>query len=120
MSEEKDIELLEDYIKSLKLTPEELLKNNEIIKFIEYKEIQAIENLINRVKELEKYEEYYKDMEEVNKKFIAVDKIKEKIEELEKEQKECILYKHSLNCEECMERCEIFSSIEVLKELMEE
>lgn len=52
---EKDLEILEDYIKTLKLTPEELLKNNEIIKFIEYKEIQAIENLINRVKELEDY-----------------------------------------------------------------
>ena len=30
-------------------------------------------------KELEKYKTYYEEMEEVNKKFIAVDKIKEKI-----------------------------------------
>ena len=112
---EEDLEILEAIVKV----------NRDYLKGIEnqtinQKEIQALDNLINRVKELEKYEEYYKDMEEVNKKFIAVDKIKEKIEELEKEQKECILYKHSLNCEECMERCEIFSSIEVLKELMEE
>ena len=31
--------------------------------------------------ELEKYKTYYEEMEEVNKKFIAVEKIKEKIEE---------------------------------------
>ena len=35
--------------------------------------------------ELEKYKTYYEEMEEVNKKFIAVDKIKEKIKECKKE-----------------------------------
>lgn len=48
-----DIEILEEYIKTLKLTPEELLKSDETIKFIGYKEIQAIENLIQRNKDLE-------------------------------------------------------------------
>ena len=35
------------------------------------------------IEELKKYEKYYEEMEEVNKKFIAVDKIKAKIEELD-------------------------------------
>lgn len=47
-------------------------------------ENQAIENLIKENKELKKYETYYKEMEEVNKKFIPKSKIKAKIEHLEK------------------------------------
>ena len=50
--------------------------------------INAINNALKQSKEIEelkKYEKYYEEMEEVNKKFIAVDKIKAKIEELKKQ-----------------------------------
>ena len=39
-------------------------------------------DLEKEIEELKKYEKYYEEMEEVNKKFIAVDKIKAKIEEV--------------------------------------
>lgn len=45
--------------------------------------------------------------------YIHKDKIREKIED---EQKECFLYKNGTKCEECMERCEV----EGFKELLEE
>ena len=48
--------------------------------------INAIDDALKQSKEIEelkKYEKYYEEMEEVNKKFIAVDKIKAKIEELD-------------------------------------
>lgn len=38
--------------------------------------------LRDKIEELKKYEKYYEEMEEVNKRFIAVDKIKAKIEEV--------------------------------------
>lgn len=61
-----NIEILEEYLKNLKLTPEELLKSDEIIKFIEYKEIQAIENLIQENKELkEVLEKVSKDLDNI-------------------------------------------------------
>lgn len=51
----------------------------------------AIEVVLNqltkqekKMNELEKYKTYYEEMEEVNKKFIAVDKIKERIEQTKK------------------------------------
>lgn len=125
----KDIEILEDYIKTLKLTPEELLKNNEIIKLIEYKEIQAIENLINRVKELEEKDELVKYCRGTLPKdtiaimmcnddfcrnfgndFIPKSKIKEKIEELEKLEK-------GFHFTGLITECE--TKIEVLQELLE-
>ena len=102
---EEDIKILEEYIKDLKLTPEELLKSNEVIKFIEYKEIKAIENLIARYKELDKIVKTYNtipndympndvkiviaDREYFNngilkENCIPKSKVKEKIEELEK------------------------------------
>ena len=49
----------------------------------------TIKNLIEiqskEIEELKKYEKYYEEMEEVNKKFIAVDKIKAKKEELQED-----------------------------------
>lgn len=75
---EKDIEILEDNKDMFIDTLYECYRQSAVKPFE-----KALENLINRVKELEKYEEYYRDMEEVNKKFIAVDKIKEKIEEVD-------------------------------------
>ena len=57
-----------------------------IIDFEEEKAIGVVLNLIEKqqkeIEELKKYEKYYEEMEEVNKKFIAVDKIKAKIEEV--------------------------------------
>ena len=44
--------------------------------------IELIEKQQKEIEELKKYEKYYEEMEEVNKRFIAVDKIKEKIEEV--------------------------------------
>lgn len=51
------------------------------------------------------YERYYEEMEEVNKKFIAVDKIKAKIEELKQK-------KYILSSRE--------SEIEILQSLLDE
>lgn len=42
---------------------------------------KVIEKQSKEIEELKKYQKYYEEMEEVNKKFIAVDKIKAKIEE---------------------------------------
>ena len=39
--------------------------------------VNLIEKQSKEIEELKKYEKYYEEMEEVNKKFIAVDKIKE-------------------------------------------
>lgn len=50
----EDIEILEAYLKELNLPElEELLAKDEIIKMIDYKEIQAIENLLTRYKDLD-------------------------------------------------------------------
>ena len=50
------------------------------------REIKIVLNLIEKqqkeIEELKKYEKYYEEMEEVNKRFIAVDKIKAKIEDI--------------------------------------
>ena len=52
-------------------------------------DLQILVNLIEKqskeIEELKKYEKYYEEMEEVNKKFIAVDKIKAEIEELQED-----------------------------------
>ena len=54
--------------------------------YVSYEDIGTLLNLIEKqskeIEELKKYEKYYEEMEEVNKKFIAVDKIKAKIEEV--------------------------------------
>ena len=47
-----------------------------------YEDTKVIEKQFKEIEELKKYEKYYEEMEEVNKRFIAVDKIKAKIEEV--------------------------------------
>ena len=78
--EKKAIERLNIYKEKIK---DELYP---IIDFEEEKAIGVVLNLIEKqskeIEELKKYEKYYEEMEEVNKKFIAVDKIKAKIEEV--------------------------------------
>ena len=58
------------------------------------KEAKIILNLIEKqqkeIEELKKYEKYYEEMEEVNKKFISKDKIKAKIDLIDKEYAEHI------------------------------
>ena len=74
------------------LSDEEKKAIKEIEDYLDYEgsvSIQAIATLYtsyNKEKEeLKKYKKYYEEMEEVNKKFIAVDKIKAKIEELKED-----------------------------------
>ena len=78
--EKKAIERLNIYKEKIK---DELYP---ILDFEEEKAIGVVLNLIEKqskeIEELKKYEKYYEEMEEVNKKFIAVDKIKAKIEEV--------------------------------------
>ena len=61
-------------------------KSNKYILYVSYEDVGTLLNLIEKqskeIEELKKYEKYYEEMEEVNKKFIAVDKIKAKIEEV--------------------------------------
>ena len=61
-------------------------KSNKYMLYVSYEDIGTLLNLIEKqskeIEELKKYEKYYEEMEEVNKKFIAVDKIKAKIEEV--------------------------------------
>ena len=81
-----NIEILEEFIKHYKEVQEKY-KDDEIQAEIErscyFEEVpaEAIENLIQENKELQKYKTYYEEMEEVNKKFIPKSKIKEKIKE---------------------------------------
>lgn len=74
----------------------ELIKINNKHRYCDKDDVDFLLNLIEKQqkeleqekeknKELEKYKTYYEEMEEVNKKFIAVDKIKEKIEETNSE-----------------------------------
>ena len=61
-------------------------KSNKYMLYVSYEDIGILLNLIEKqskeIEELKKYEKYYEEMEEVNKKFIAVEKIKAKIEEV--------------------------------------
>ena len=76
---EEDIKILEEYLKNYTECPE---WNDTTDCCINKKEIQAIENLINKNKELE---ETLKDNWEFRDKcYIPKSKIKEKIEELKK------------------------------------
>ena len=93
---------------------DELTQNEENLKIELGKEKE-------KNKELEKYKTYYEEMEEVNKKFIAVNKIKEKIKEYQallysyqKKQEKKLEYvdKGSMNC--------ILAQISILNSLLEE
>ena len=63
------------------LDKEEIEENEEVNNSINII-INLIEKQSKEIEELKKYEKYYEEMEEVNKRFIAVDKIKAKIEEV--------------------------------------
>ena len=77
----------ERLIEELKIEEEDLIDEPKIAYLIT--QIEANKTLVNfiekqskEIEELKKYEKYYEEMEEVNKRFIAVDKIKAKIEEV--------------------------------------
>lgn len=78
--EMKAIENLINRVKELEHQNNILKEKNQDYKCNYNTMAEQKEKAMERVKELEEYKEYYEDMEEVNKKFIAVDKIKEKIE----------------------------------------
>ena len=67
--------LSDERIEQLELEVKVLRANNKGLK-------DKIDEQSKEIEELKKYEKYYEEMEEVNKKFIAVDKIKAKIEEV--------------------------------------
>lgn len=51
---EEDFKILEKFLKGIQFNElEELMKSDEVIKFIDYKELKAIENLLTRYKELQ-------------------------------------------------------------------
>lgn len=101
----------------------EWVKSDEIIKIIDYKQIQAIENLIKGYRELEaklnqllKYEDDLRIKERAfcKENHIPKSKIKEKIEELEKQ------YKQMEQTSDFIIADIIQPKIQVLQELMEE
>ena len=132
---EEDIKILENYLHTLKkFSGEEIIKSDEIIKFIEYKEIKAIENLIKGCRELEgKYNKLFDkyndrvteiiELEEAMKRlhddyrddYIPTSKIKEKIEELELERNKFGNCKIEFYENELIDR-----DIRLLQELMED
>lgn len=71
--------------------------------------------LREEIDELKKYEKYYEEMEEVNKKFISVDKIRDKIEELDNQQKQWLEDRKIKNSDG-----EIIFARDILEELLEE
>lgn len=79
-----DIEVLEEYLKSLEFMGDTMIKSSEIVKLIEYKEIKAIERLLNRIKDLEEINEAHKKENGELRKELEKQQslIKEKIEEL--------------------------------------
>ena len=74
--EKKAIEYLKNRLEILHNNTQWATENS--IKIV----LNLIEKQFKEIEELKKYEKYYEEMEEVNKKFIAVDKIKAKIEEV--------------------------------------
>ena len=91
--------MLSDEEKEKALTETEIRFRADLIilnsEFPTHRKTEAMEELLEiynkqskEIEELKKYKKYYEEMEEVNKKFITVDKIKEKIKELEKQDRE--------------------------------
>ena len=79
--------------------------------------VNLIKKQQKKIDELKKYEKYYEEMEEVNKKFISVDKIREKIEEYKKPKK----FKEVDEYGEIIEGEIIYKDIvEALKKLLKE
>jgi hypothetical protein len=72
-----------------------------------YEEAQAIEHILSDYKRLR---EYYEEQNEVNAKFIAVQKVKDKIKELENK------IKYEQNAQVLVQ---LYKQIKVLQELLE-
>lgn len=90
------IKILEEFIKYFEAEATSIKYRRNISITVGEDDIEAIENLINRVKELEEAVDNFmqgkaystKQLENVNKNFIPKSKIREKIEELEEENNE--------------------------------
>lgn len=131
---EEDINILEDWIEISIGNAPEWVKSDEIIKIIDYKQIQAIENLIKGYREKEESEKYlYDAYQDAGKKMfeyaeqledsIPKSKIKAKIEELEKENEQTytkFLASDRANANLGTKGKMIEGAILVLKELMED
>ena len=93
----------------------EMLKRGDIlIRYVKYKEIQVLENLIKEYKktkyELESVKEIYYTQKEIETDYIPKSKVKEKIEELKKNE----------DCRYCNNACHKYARCMMLQELMED
>lgn len=120
---EKDIEILKNLVAEYDAQREESKTTNTVI-VIDNKDIKAIENLINRVKDLEKEE---KELEHLltsqlgfnlYRDYIPKSKIKAKIEELKGFINDCIISEKGKFCESCKDRCFFNEEIEDLQDLL--
>ena len=121
-SEEEDIKIIEKYLSHFKkVCSPEMLKKDEIIKVIQYKEIQALQHILsnykrvlkenNRLEEQVEYDKthiYTPQTIELN--FISKSKIKDKIEEIDKKVEDY----------QCVESRINLYQRKVLQELLEE
>lgn len=111
---EEDIKVLEEYI--------EALRHPMPFKYTNEQKAQAIENLINRNKELEEKaykKEYYEEVaDELYKNSIPKSKVREKIKELEKEADYKSIDNPTGRIHFHKEPCDY--QIQVLQELLEE
>ena len=125
----EDIEILENKIKMSR----DLFNNIGSYTYLDEAIMQAIENLIERNKELEKHYEHEqeyingevfsaKQMHFIDDEYIPKSKIKEKIEEINKEIDKCFISQNDKNfCfYECKENCGLNDTKKVLQELLEE
>lgn len=121
---EEDIKVLEKYLFELtRKTPEEIIANDDILKFIEYREIEAIRNLLLRYKLiLEENEQLKISNKEIDKEccrlevkeidlyemidkmaeYIASDDIDEDVCRKVTNGKCCNNYEENSNCKECV------------------
>lgn len=116
-----------DYIKKSKFEEDfayrEPLKNYSDFDRFCYNHCKDIETVLNIIEELKKYEQYYKEQNEVNAKFVPKSKVQDKIDELEKEYKK-VQEKYYLSQYISISEYEILQKnqgyIKVLQELLEE
>ena len=116
---EKDIDILKNLIKYL-----QLLIDGGVHKIIyndlmwDEKTIDCINSIKNLIKAYKELEEYYKEQNEVNAKFIPKSKVKEKIEELFKKLEEP--NNDRWEKDDDIYYNQIKAQIRILKELLEE
>lgn len=106
--EKQSINNLKKYIEE-DFAYREPLKNYSDFDMFCYNHCKDIETVLNIIEELKKYEQYYKEQNEVNAKFVPKSKIQERIYELE-----------NITLLTVAQRNEISYAIGVLKELLEE